>query len=127
MATAVWANPGQAQAVDLLNTATRSGVSTTYYGAWGSSATAASVTDTALGSENPESRVATTESQPAANTWRNLFEITATGNRTVNEAGVLDASSSGNLILRGTHATLNIETGDRVEYTFDLLLKDQSE
>ena len=94
---------------------------------WGSGSTAAAVSDTALESENPESRVATTESQPAANTWRNVFEITATGNRVVNEAAILDASSSGNLILRGTHATLNIETGDRVEYTFDLLFKDQSE
>ncbi|MBN49976.1 MAG: hypothetical protein CMN85_10575 [Spongiibacteraceae bacterium] len=127
MATAVWVDDGQEQAIDLLNTATRGAVSTTYYGAWGSGATAAAVTDAALVSENAEARVATTESQPAANTWRNVFEITATGNRTVNEAGIFDASSTGTLILRGTHSTLNIETSDRVEYTFDLLLKDQSE
>jgi len=127
MGTAVWADDGQEQAIDLLDPATRSGVSANYYIAWGSSATAEAVTDTSLGTENPESRVSATISQPSANTIRYVGEITATGNRTVNEAGVLDATTAGTLILRGTHATLNIETSDRVEYTFDLTLKDSSE
>lgn len=127
MATAIWTDDGQEQGINLLDPATRGGISTSYYLAWGSDASAPAVGDTALGSENPEARVLTTISQPAANTIRYVAEITATGNRVVNEAGILDASSGGVLNLRGTHATLNIETNDRVEYTFDLLLKDVSE
>lgn len=123
----VWTDVGQQQAADLHDPATRAGVSTTYYGGWGSSATAPAVTDTALGSENAEARDACTISQPAADTVRYLFTIEATGNRTVNEFGVFDASAVGNLIIRGTLSTLNIETGDRVEFTVDLTFKDVSE
>lgn len=123
----VFTDAGQGHVVDVLDAATRGAQTTTYYGHWGSDSTAPAVGNTALGTPLAESRVATTQSQPAANTWRNLFEITATGNRTVNEFGVFNASSSGTLLIRGTHSTLNIETGDRVEYTVDLLFKDVSE
>lgn len=123
----VFTDAGQAHVVDVLDAATRGAQATTYYGAWGSASTAPAVSQTALGTENAESRVASTQSQPAANTWRNLFEITATGNRTVNEFGVFNAATTGTMLIRGTHSTLNIETGDRVEYTVDLVLKDTSE
>lgn len=123
----VYTDAGQGHTVDVLDAATRGAQVTTYYGAWGSGVTAPAVTQTALVTENAEARVATTQSQPAANIWRHLFEITATGNRTVNEFGVFTASTVGTMLIRGTHATLNIETGDRVEYTVDLVFKDVSE
>lgn len=124
-------NGGKAHWVDVFDPATRGAQTTTYYGAWGGTATAPALTDSALGSEHAESRVATTISQQttssAGDTVRHVFEITATGNRTVNEAGVLTASSSGTLLYRGTHSTLNIETGDRTEYTFNDRVADSSE
>ena len=123
----VWTDAGQAQAVDVLDPATRGAQVTSQFGAWGSGATAPAVTQTALVTELAEARVTTTISQPAANTIRNLWEVTATGNRTVNEFGVFTASTAGTMLIRGTLSTLNIETGDRVEFTIDLLLKDVSE
>lgn len=123
----VWTDNGQANAVDVLDPATRGAQVTTYYGSWGSGATAPAVTQTALVTENAEARVATTVSQPAANTLRHLWEVTATGNRVVNEFGVFTANAAGTLLIRGTLSTLNIETGDRVEFTVDLVFKDVSE
>ena len=124
--TAIWTDLGQNLTIDLLDPATRAGVTTSYTIAWGSGSTAPAVGQTGLVSENPEARVAATVSQPALDTIRFLGTITATGNRTVQEAGVFYAA--GNFLkLRGVHALLNIETGDRTEYTFDLRLKDNLE
>lgn len=124
--TAIFTNLYQNLTVDLLDPATRAGVTTTYTVAWGSGSTAPAVTDTALVSENPETRVSATVSQPAVDTIRFVGTITATANRTVQEAGVFYATGA-NCALRGTHALLNIETGDRVEYTFDLRIRDANE
>lgn len=124
--TAIWTNLGQNLTIDLLDPATRAGVTTSYTIAWGSGNTAPAITDTQLVSENPEARVAATVTQPVADTIRFVGTITATGNRTVQEAGVF-VNTGANCKLRGTHALLNIETGDRTEYTFDLRLKDNGE
>ncbi len=123
----VWTDKGQEKNVDVIDPATRAAQVTTYYGAWGSGATAPAVANTALGTELAEARVATTISQPAANTIQFLWEVTATGNRTVNEFGVFTASTVGDMWIRGTLSTLNIETGDRVEFTIQLAFKDVSE
>lgn len=116
-------NSGKAHVVDCLDPATRGSQVTTYYGAWGSGSGAPALADTALGTENAEARVATTITQQTTSTTgdtiRHVWTVTATGNRTVNEAGVLTATSVGTLIYRGTHATLNIETNDQVTYTFN--------
>lgn len=117
----VYTDAGQGLVIDLIDPATRSGVT------WGSGSTAPAVTQTTLVTELAESRVATTNSQPASNTVRHVFEITATANRTVNEWGVFSATSAGTMLYRGTLSTLNIETGDRVEFTIDHVQKDSSE
>ena len=124
--TAVWVNGAQNLTIDLLDPSTRAATTTSYTIAWGSGSTAPAVTDTSLASENPEARVSASVSLPAVDTIRFVGTITATANRTVQEAGVF-TNTGANLFLRGTHALLNIETGDRVEYTFDLRLKDNAE
>ena len=124
--TAIWTDLGQNLTVSLLDPSTRASVVTTYTIAWGSGNTAPAVTQIGLVSENPETRVAATVSKPVVDTIRFVGTITATANRTVQEAGVF-TNAGANLFLRGTHALLNIEAGDRVEYTFDLRLKDDAE
>lgn len=126
----IWTNKGQEKAIDLIDPNTRSGVPTVFYVNWGSSATAPAVGDTTLGTELAEARSQATNgniTQPSTDKVQWVATVTAGANRTVNEAGLFDASTSGNLWIRGTHSTLNIETGDRVEYTFTLTLKDVSE
>lgn len=136
MATAIYTDDGQEHTVDVLDPATRAAQAGTYYVAWGHDGTAAAVTDSALALESTdESRVATTISQPAANQIQYVGEITAavdhidpaTNNGGIEEAGIFDAATTGTMILRGTHPVINIETGDRVEYTFTLTFKDVSE
>lgn len=123
----IFTNAGQAVAADLWDPATRSGVPVSFHGGWGADATAPTVADTALGVENPEARDECTISQPAADTVRHVFTITATGNRVVNEFGIFTAAAAGDMPIRGTLSTLNIETGDRVEFTVDLTYADASE
>lgn len=120
-------NGGKAQVVDVMDPATRAGIAATYKGAWGSGSVAPALADTTL-TENPETRVTTTITQQttstAGDTIRHVWTVTATANRTVNEAGVFDAAAAGVLFYRGTHATLNIETNDQVTYTFNDRVKD---
>lgn len=134
MATAIFTQSMAAQAVDLFNPATRSGISTTYYGAYGRSGTAAAVTDTALGDEiTDEARVATTITEAADDTIQYVWTVTATvahlstGTGAVEEAGVLDAATVGNLLTRATFPLINLEVGDSIEFTFTVQFSDVSE
>lgn len=125
-----WTDAGQAYAVDLLDLNTRAGAASTYFGAWGSGSTTPAVGDTTLQSENPEARTAIpagSMSQPAADTVRWVYQIVATGTRTVQETGVLSAASGGILHVHAVHGSLALESGDSVTYTMNLRLKDDSE
>jgi hypothetical protein len=89
-------------------------------GATGAARTAV-VGDTALSSELAEGRTSGTESTQTTtttgDTYQSLGTITATGTRAVDEVGLFDASSSGNLFLSATHAVVNLVTGDSIQYT----------
>jgi hypothetical protein len=124
--TAIWTNYGQSQTINLIDAATRAAVTTTFQVAWGSNAASPAVGQVALSAENPETRETAVVTQPSDDTIQYQATIEATANRSVQEAGVFDAAGN-TMWLRGTHALLNIETGDRVEYTFTLRLKDTSE
>lgn len=121
----VWTDGGQAHAVDCLDPATRGSQVTTYYGAWGSGSTAPAVSQTALVTELPEARVAVTISQQttqsSGDTIQYLWQVTATGARTVQEFGVFTASTAGTMLVRGTLASATpIELGDKVEFTINV-------
>lgn len=128
---AKWVDGGQAFAIDQLdkNTAVAA-ASFTYHGAWGSGSTTPAVGDTALVSENPESRTAIpagSMSQPATDTVRWVYSIVATGSRTVQETGIFNAATVGTMHVRIVHGSLALESGDQVTYTVNLRLKDSSE
>jgi hypothetical protein len=88
-------------------------------GATGAARTAA-VGDTALSSE-VETRTSGTESTVTTSTTNDTYQsvgtITATAGRAVDEAGLFDASSTGNLFLSATHAVVNLVSGDSIQYT----------
>ena len=44
--------------------------------------------------------------------------ITASATRAITNAGVLDASSAGNLYVKGDFATVNLASGDSIQFTF---------
>lgn len=120
--SAVFTDAGQAKVVDVLTTD-----NTIRHVGWGSGATAPAVGQTGLVSANPESRTAGTISQPADNTHRVVATIEATGSRTVQEVGVFDAATSGNMVVRATHTSHSLVSGDQIRYTIDLVFKDTSE
>lgn len=134
MATAVLTNTGKAHVTDVVDPATRSAQSTTYDLGWGHDGTAAATTDTTLGAESAdEARVETTVSQPSSNVVQFVAEQEADVDHLdtpVNGGPIREAAiftGGGDMVLRGTHAAVNVMAGDRIEYTFTLTFLDQSE
>ena len=89
-------------------------------GATGAGRTAA-VGDTAL-STQVETRTAGTSTQvttsTANDTFQNVGTITATATRAVDESGLFDASSAGNMFTSATFAVANLNSGDSIQFTW---------
>lgn len=92
----------------------------TYYVGWGTGAGTAAVGDTTLFTEASETRVATTDSQPSADVMQWLGLIEADGSKTITNAGIFDASTSGNLIVKSDFTGVPLAAGDKIEFTFQL-------
>lgn len=92
------------------------------YVAWGTGTTTAAATDTALETESAESRVSGTQTQQttdhANDTYQCVGEITSSSTQAITEAGVLNASTNGTLYARGTFSAINVDSGDKIEFTF---------
>lgn len=78
------------------------------------------ITDTAL-STAVESRVAGTSTQQTTTTTNDTYQVvgtvTATAARAVDEAGLFDASTAGNMFLSATFPVVNLATGDSIQTT----------
>jgi hypothetical protein len=92
-------------------------------GATGAARTA-SITDTALSTE-VESRATGTESRVTTTTTGDTFQlvgtVTASANRSVDEAGQFDASSGGNMVVSMTFNVVSLVNTD----TYTLTIKTQ--
>lgn len=119
MAT-VLANTGKAITTNRIkNGAT--GATEPNYVAWGTGAGTAAITDTTLFTESAEARVAGTSTQVTTTTTNDSYQvvgtITASATRAITNAGLFDASTSGNLFVKGDFATINLPTGDSIQFT----------
>lgn len=120
MATLV-VNTGRAIATNLI-----SGIGGTVpkFVAWGTGAGTAGATDTTLFTESAEARTSGTVSQQTVTTTNDTFQvvgaITATAGRTITNAGLFDASTVGNLYVKGDFTGLPILTGDSIQFTFKI-------
>ena len=98
-----------------------SGTEPKYVG-WGTGAGTAAVADTALFTESAESRTAGTSSKVTTTTTNDTYQvvgqIVATGSRTITNAGLLDASSSGNLFIHTDFTGVVLASGDSMTFTF---------
>jgi hypothetical protein len=117
MASTVYTQDGEELVCDILDSTV---AQPTWYGGWGTGGGAADKADSALKTEASETRVATTDSQPSADINQFLFEITADGTKTITNAGILDASTSGNLLIIGDFTGIALESGDKIEFTVQL-------
>jgi len=87
---------------------------------WGTGAGTAAKGDTTLFTEAAEARVATVDTQPSANVNQFVATITSASIQTITNAGVLDAASGGNLLLKSDFAGIALAIGDKIAFTFQL-------
>ena len=91
------------------------------YVAWGTGAGTTGATDTTLFTETG-TRVSGTTSQVTTSTTNDTLQVvgtqTAAGTLAVTNAGLFDASTSGNLFAKGDFSTINLNTGDSIQFTF---------
>lgn len=94
------------------------------YVAWGTGAGTAAVGDTTLFTEASEARTSGTGSRTTTSqtndTYRVVGSITATGTKTITNAGTFDASSSGNICVKGDFTGIPLSSGDSIQFTIDL-------
>ena len=93
----------------------------------GTGAGTSSATDTTLFTEWSQSRVAGTTSVVTTTVTNDTYQVTGTLTATsqawaVTNAGVFDATTSGNLMMKADFATVNLNTGDSITYTFKWVL-----
>lgn len=92
------------------------------YVGWGTGAGTAAKTDTTLFTE-VDSRVAGTVSVQgtgAAAKYQIVALLTAPASRAITNGGSWTLASGGVLLIHGDHGTINLATGDKIEYTITL-------
>lgn len=91
------------------------------YVAWGTGAGTAAASDTTLFTESSEARVAGTSSQATTSVTNDTYQVvgtmTASASRAITNAGLFDASTSGNLFVKGDFATVNLNSGESIQFT----------
>jgi type III secretion system FlhB-like substrate exporter len=91
--------------------------------AMGTGATAEAITQTALVTE-VETRATGTSSRVTTTTTNDTYQvvgtITATTTRAIQESGLFDASTVGNMLTRGVFTTVNLSSGDSIQFTWKL-------
>ena len=87
--------------------------------AWGTSGTAISKSTTQLPAEAAETRVTGTITQPNADQYQVVGMITcASAGKTITNAGLFDAVTSGNLLIAGDFTGIALNVGDKIEFKF---------
>jgi len=91
------------------------------YVAWGTGAGTAAITDTTLFTEASETRVAGTSSQVTTTTTNDTYQVVGTliadANKTITNAGLFDASTSGNLFMKGDFTGVALNLGESIQFT----------
>lgn len=94
------------------------------YVAMGTGAGTAAAGDTTLFTE-VETRTNGTSTQQTTSVTNDTYQvvgtIAATAGRAVTNAGLFDASSGGNLFMKGDFATVNLANGDSIQFTMKVV------
>ena len=90
------------------------------YVAWGTGAGTTAATDTTLFTETG-TRTSGTTTQQTTSTTNDTFQVvgtlTAGGSLTITNAGTFDASTSGNLFVKGDFTGVPLNSGDSIQFT----------
>lgn len=93
------------------------------YIAWGTGAGTATKADTTLFTEAAEARVQGTKSTQgtlASAVYQVVGTMTSASGQTITNAGIFNASTSGNLFIKGDFTGIVLANGDKIEFTFTL-------
>jgi hypothetical protein len=94
---------------------------TNWYVGWGTGAGTAAKGDTTLSTEASESRVVTTNTQPSADVNQFVGTITVAGaDKTITNAGIFNAATTGILLLHSSFTGLPLTIGNSIQFTFQL-------
>ena len=95
------------------------------YIAWGTGVTAYAATQTALITPAAEARTAGTQTQQTTDHTSDTYQVVGTitcasAGKSITEAGIFDASSSGNMYCRAAFTALALDVGDSIQFTFQV-------
>lgn len=90
---------------------------------WGTDATTAAATDTALGVPGGEARVAGTSTQETTTVANDTYQVIGTmtesgGGATITEAGLFDANTSGNMFVSADFTGVVLANSESIQFTF---------
>ena len=91
------------------------------YVGWGTGAGTTALTDTTLFTETGSRATGTTTQQTITttnDTYQVVGTLTASGSVTITNAGLFDASTSGNLFVKGDFSGIALTSGDSIQFTF---------
>lgn len=95
---------------------------------WGTGGnTAATDTDTVLATpKNDEARVSGTSTQETTTTSNDTYQVVGTvtcetTSGAIDEVGLFDASTSGNMFVRATFDDINVNVGDSIQFTIKVV------
>jgi len=91
------------------------------YVAWGTGAGTTAAADTTLFTETGTRTSGTSTQQTTSvtnDTYQVIGTMTAGGTLAITNAGLFDASTSGNLFVKGDFTTINLSSGDSIQFTF---------
>ena len=115
----VFTNTGRAQIIAKLN----AGFTTPYIG-WGTGAGTSAVTDTTLFTEVSAERTASTPTiittSVTNDTLKNVAILTSVSGATITNAGLFDASLTGNLYAKGDFTGMILNAGDKLQITITI-------
>ena len=95
--------------------------------AWGTGAVVPAQATTAISTETTPARATGVMTGGTTVTTGDTFQcvgtLAADAGKTITNAGLFDAATTGDLVLTGDHAGVPLLTGDSIEYTFKLQFK----
>jgi hypothetical protein len=117
----VFANAGKAIVTNRLK---GSGTEPSYV-AWGTGAGTAAITDTTLFTEASEARVAGTSTQQTTTVTNDTYQVVGTmtvagSGKTITNAGLFDASTTGNMLMKGDFTGIALNVGESIQFTMKL-------
>lgn len=95
--------------------------------AWGTGAGTTAAGDTTLFTESvQEARTAGTSSRQTTNTANDTYQVigtvtVATSGKTITNAGLFDASTSGNLFMKGDFSGIALNVGESIQFTMQVV------